>query len=162
MATRRRITEQGVVYALIRLGKTMPAISVLLNQYLDKIPADRLDTVINSPLPARDSWLIHRACWEGNVDVVRAIVNRGAITNRLNEYNEHPAEVLVQGVAQNGVSQASKEKILEILVNTLLRGAKDGKNRHSYCNIFSTSPSSFSCFYHFLPFPLLLMFTLFV
>jgi hypothetical protein len=113
--------EAAVAYTLVRESRThnvAPLLDALIGLTAD--PA----AFVNAPLPTSESWLVHRACWDGNPLVVKALVARGAITSRLNEYCEHPLMV-THAAFTNRDSRCTLEAynaIQGILADTYYRG----------------------------------------
>lgn len=96
-----------ILFTIIRLGE--PALAVA---YMDSLPNAK--EILNAPIPTKDRWLIHRACWEGCVPLLEAMIDRGVSSDRLNTYNESPFGVVEQSVEQGiyGRDQADKIKAL--------------------------------------------------
>ena len=80
-----------MLYCLIRIAVRYPVAPVVKAYIaLQASPSE----FVNLPIPTEDSWFIHRAVWEGDRAVVRALASFGAITNRYNQYGEHPVQVI--------------------------------------------------------------------
>ena len=117
------VWESAIVYALIRLGRFHP-VAPLLSAFLDS--TGRAGALINAPIPTDESWLIHRACWDAHPEVVRVLTRRGAITNRLSRYNEHPALTVQAALKQDPQHPRCTEReyteIINIIAETYMRG----------------------------------------
>lgn len=106
------ISRVEVIYAFIRLAESYD-VADLFETFWRSIDREHAETpqaqamaargrlgstyiqqLANTVLPTRDAWFIHRACWAGDPRIVSLLVEAGAVTHCLNEYNEHPAEVV--------------------------------------------------------------------
>jgi len=96
-----------VMFAIIRLQE--PA---LAEQYMSTVK--NITEILNTPLPTMDCWLIHRACWEGCVPMVEALIEYGINTDRLNQYNEDPPTCVENAhkFGQYGVDQMTDLKLV--------------------------------------------------
>lgn len=97
-----------ILFTIIRLGE--PALAIA---YMDSLP--NVKEILNAPIPTKDRWLIHRACWEGCVPLLEAMITRGVSSDRLNTYNESPFGVVEQSVEQGIYGRDQAEKIKALL-----------------------------------------------
>jgi hypothetical protein len=103
-------TEHGIVmFCIIKLGE-----SALCTEYLDSLPAPNVKDILNSSIPTDDRWLIHRAAWEGNTEIIDDLIERGTSSDRLNSWNETPFTVVDSAMEQGqyGQDHADKVKVL--------------------------------------------------
>lgn len=97
-----------ILFTIIRLGE--PALAI---EYMDSLP--NVKDILNAPIPTKDRWLIHRACWEGCVPLLEAMIERGVSSDRLNSYSESPFGVVEQSVEQGIYGRDQAEKIKALL-----------------------------------------------
>lgn len=98
----------AVMWAIIKLGE-----AELARQYL-KTVHDAKD-ILNSPVPTKDRWLIHRAVWEGCIELITILIDYGVSSDRLNTWNESPFEVVDSCVEQKQYGQDQADLIKDLL-----------------------------------------------
>eukprot|EP00461_Guttulinopsis_vulgaris_P005929 UN05948 len=93
-------------------SRTFPC-SGLIKAYLDNIGKKAAEQLINKTFPDQDTTLAHRAAWNGDVDLLKLLVDYGSVTNMVNLYNETPMEVASTAFWNKRINDATQRKIVD-------------------------------------------------